>query len=386
MISPAPACPAIPAQLPVSGSVDVDSREKLDLKTISAEPLCSELKGKEQDIIKGSDALQTSSPCAPQEIPELSVMNGSLNVPVESGKEVEPLVPVIDVGIVSDPTPNEVPSEEASFATGKAGDVKSTPTSDPERLIKNIDTEERLKDIIGVIYEKATSEPNSSVIYADLCLRLKEVKLGSTTNFQKLLLSRCQEELKKRKKLDSVRGRKQKELDAAIQGTDLEDEKIRTLRRSLCNMEFIAELFKRKLLPRLFVNSWIEELLLVNPTEGNLESLCKLLSVKNRTVNTFCPSNINKSQAGTKGGSRGSRENNSAGLRTKYFNEHSDRDQHCFERWDRRDRRYTAQPVRPRPEIQKHHREQSPKAARASQNKARQNSCLQNERLSKTNH
>lgn len=42
-----------------------------------------------------------------------------------------------------------------------------------------IDTEERLKGVIDLIFEKAISEPNFSVAYANMCRCLMGVRLSS---------------------------------------------------------------------------------------------------------------------------------------------------------------------------------------------------------------
>ncbi|XP_059416994.1 E3 ubiquitin/ISG15 ligase TRIM25-like isoform X2 [Carassius carassius] len=82
-----------------------------------------------------------------------------------------------------------------------------------------IDTEERLKGVIGLIYEKAISEPNSSEACANMCRCLMGLKVpttekpGETVNFRKLLLNYCQKEFEKDK--DDETFEKQKELDAA---------------------------------------------------------------------------------------------------------------------------------------------------------------------------
>lgn len=129
-----------------------------------------------------------------------------------------------------------------------------------------IDTEERLKGVIDLIFEKAISEPNFSVAYANMCRCLMGVsvwsewlclctsddrntvmcvwpvqwsqkpilhqswcvlslslqlkvpttdKPGVSVNFRKLLLNRCQKEFEKDKDDDETFEKKQKELDAA---------------------------------------------------------------------------------------------------------------------------------------------------------------------------
>ncbi|KAK5923802.1 hypothetical protein CgunFtcFv8_000738 [Champsocephalus gunnari] len=66
-----------------------------------------------------------------------------------------------------------------------------------------IDTEERLKGTIDLIFEKAISEPNFSVAYANMCRCLMGLKVPATdkpgvlVNFRKLLLNRCQKEFEK---------------------------------------------------------------------------------------------------------------------------------------------------------------------------------------------
>uniref|UniRef100_A0A8C2L5A5 SPRY-associated domain-containing protein n=1 Tax=Cyprinus carpio TaxID=7962 RepID=A0A8C2L5A5_CYPCA len=84
-----------------------------------------------------------------------------------------------------------------------------------------IDTEERLKGVIDLIFEKAISEPNFSVAYANMCRCLIGLKVptsdnpGMTVNFRKLLLNRCQKEYEKDEDDDKTFEKMQKELDAA---------------------------------------------------------------------------------------------------------------------------------------------------------------------------
>ncbi|KTG47005.1 hypothetical protein cypCar_00042276 [Cyprinus carpio] len=104
-----------------------------------------------------------------------------------------------------------------------------------------IDTEERLKGVIDLIFEKAISEPNFSVAYANMCRCL----MG--------------EEEKQRLK------------------EELEDAKDKARRRSLGNIKFIGELFKLKMLTETIMHDCIVKLL-KNHDEESLECLCRLLS------------------------------------------------------------------------------------------------------------
>ncbi|XP_039621185.1 eukaryotic translation initiation factor 4 gamma 1a isoform X1 [Polypterus senegalus] len=153
-----------------------------------------------------------------------------------------------------------------------------------------IDTEERLKGVIDLIFEKAISEPNFSVAYANMCRCLITLKVpttdkpGVTVNFRKLLLNRCQKEFEKDKDDDEVFEKKQQELDAAS-GDDekqrlkeeLEEAKDKARRRSLGNIKFIGELFKLKMLTEPIMHDCIVKLL-KNHDEESLECLCRLLS------------------------------------------------------------------------------------------------------------
>ncbi|XP_064157770.1 eukaryotic translation initiation factor 4 gamma 1-like isoform X4 [Anguilla rostrata] len=153
-----------------------------------------------------------------------------------------------------------------------------------------IDTEERLKGVIDLIFEKAISEPNFSVAYANMCRCLMGLKVpttdkpGVTVNFRKLLLNRCQKEFEKDKDDDEIFEKKQKELDAAAVEEEkqrlkeeLDDSKDKARRRSLGNIKFIGELFKLKMLTEAIMHDCIVKLL-KNHDEESLECLCRLLS------------------------------------------------------------------------------------------------------------
>ncbi|XP_018430534.1 PREDICTED: eukaryotic translation initiation factor 4 gamma 1 [Nanorana parkeri] len=153
-----------------------------------------------------------------------------------------------------------------------------------------IDTEDRLKGVIDLIFEKAISEPNFSVAYANMCRCLMGLKVpttdkpGVTVNFRKLLLNRCQKEFEKDKDDDEVFEKKQKELDAAStpeEKTRLNDELIEAKdiarRRSLGNIKFIGELFKLKMLTEAIMHDCVVKLLKNHDAES-LECLSRLLS------------------------------------------------------------------------------------------------------------
>ncbi|XP_039999691.1 eukaryotic translation initiation factor 4 gamma 1a [Xiphias gladius] len=153
-----------------------------------------------------------------------------------------------------------------------------------------IDTEERLKGAIDLIFEKAISEPNFSVAYANMCRCLMGLKVptsdkpGVFVNFRKLLLNRCQKEFEKDQDDDEIFEKKQKEMEASKDEeererlrVELEEARDQARRRSLGNIKFIGELFKLKMLTEAIMHDCVVKLL-KNHDEESLECLCRLLS------------------------------------------------------------------------------------------------------------
>uniref|UniRef100_A0A673UB02 Eukaryotic translation initiation factor 4 gamma 3 n=1 Tax=Suricata suricatta TaxID=37032 RepID=A0A673UB02_SURSU len=196
-----------------------------------------------------------------------------------------------------------------------------------------VDTEERLKGVIDLVFEKAVDEPGFSVAYANMCrclvtpvrsrarqsgrpkgfclvlialcsavrklpctsvlslpVTVPKLKVpmadkpGNTVNFRKLLLNRCQKEFEKDKADDDVFEKKQKELEAASAPEErtrlhdeLEEAKDKARRRSIGNIKFIGELFKLKMLTEAIMHDCVVKLL-KNHDEESLECLCRLLT------------------------------------------------------------------------------------------------------------
>uniref|UniRef100_A0AAR2LEU8 Eukaryotic translation initiation factor 4 gamma, 3a n=1 Tax=Pygocentrus nattereri TaxID=42514 RepID=A0AAR2LEU8_PYGNA len=150
-----------------------------------------------------------------------------------------------------------------------------------------IDTEERLKGVIDLVFEKAIDEPNFSVAYGNMCSCLATLKVpmadkpSSTVNFRKLLLNRCQKEFEKDKMDDDVFEKKQRELEATSERErlqeELEEAKDKARRRSIGNIKFIGELFKLRMLTEAIMHDCVVKLL-KNHDEESLECLCRLLT------------------------------------------------------------------------------------------------------------
>ncbi|XP_056399551.1 eukaryotic translation initiation factor 4 gamma 3 isoform X5 [Hyla sarda] len=154
-----------------------------------------------------------------------------------------------------------------------------------------VDTDERLKGVIDLVFEKAIDEPSFSVAYANMCRCLATLKVpmadkpGSTVNFRKLLLNRCQKEFEKDKADDDVFEKKQKDLELATTQPEekkrlqeeLEEARDKARRRSIGNIKFIGELFKLKMLTEAIMHDCVVKLL-KNHDEESLECLCRLLT------------------------------------------------------------------------------------------------------------
>ncbi|KAL6465042.1 hypothetical protein MHYP_G00273590 [Metynnis hypsauchen] len=153
-----------------------------------------------------------------------------------------------------------------------------------------INTEERLKGVIDLVFEKAIDEPSFSVAYANMCHCLATLKVpmadkpGTTVNFRKLLLNRCQKEFERDKMDNAEFEKKQKELDSAASVSEkerlqeeLEEAKDKARRRSTGNIKFIGELFKLRMLTEPIMHDCMVKLL-KNHDDESLECLCRLLT------------------------------------------------------------------------------------------------------------
>ncbi|XP_064178283.1 eukaryotic translation initiation factor 4 gamma 1-like [Anguilla rostrata] len=159
-----------------------------------------------------------------------------------------------------------------------------------------INTAERLKGVVCLVFEKAISEPKFSVTYASMCRYLMELNVpavdssGDTLNFCSLLLDLCWKEFKKVVENDKIYGKRLAELDKV--STEEEKQHLREQleveaeahrRWSLGNMRFIGELFKQKMVRENMVQNCIAKLL-IKETEEALECLCCLLSTSGKTL------------------------------------------------------------------------------------------------------
>ena len=116
---------------------------------------------------------------------------------------------------------------------------------------------------------------------------------SETTNFRKLLLTRCQREFEKdsaglievenkRKEIEENEAEDKKKLLE----DELEDLINKNRRRSLENIRFIGELFKLRILSAKIMHQCILRLLSQPEDEESLECLCRLLSTIGKELET----------------------------------------------------------------------------------------------------
>ncbi|KAI1283210.1 Eukaryotic translation initiation factor 4 gamma 1 [Halotydeus destructor] len=165
-----------------------------------------------------------------------------------------------------------------------------------------IDTEERLKQILDLVFDKAVDEPAFCVQYAKLCKHLSNrsiVKLNDEqkeeqVKFQRLLLSRCQKEFETDIYVDiDVAGR-----EAAIEAceeadkrkilvAEFEEEKRLARKKSLGNIKLIGELYKLEMLKGSIMVFCMHKLI-SELEEESLECLCTLLKTIGNQLEEEC--------------------------------------------------------------------------------------------------
>ncbi|XP_034238219.1 eukaryotic translation initiation factor 4 gamma 1-like isoform X2 [Thrips palmi] len=147
-----------------------------------------------------------------------------------------------------------------------------------------INTPERLKGVIDLVFDKAVDEPNFSVAYAKMCNELKSKEIQNNS-FRKILITRCQQEFEKNK--DAETNNKDKKIKEIESEPDPEKRKELTLMyeeeerkirmKSVGNIRFIGELYKLGMLTGPIMLRCVSDLLR-KEDEESYECLCKLLT------------------------------------------------------------------------------------------------------------
>ncbi|XP_068605957.1 eukaryotic translation initiation factor 4 gamma 1-like [Brachionichthys hirsutus] len=143
-----------------------------------------------------------------------------------------------------------------------------------------IDTEERLRGVADLIFERAISELRFSGVYASMCSSLMDLKVSSPdkpemcVNFRTILLRQCQKEFEKIPKKPELEAAKAEEGDRSGK---------QFLRRSLGSIAFIGQLCRVKMLPTIIIHECVQRLF-QNHDPVSLECLCKLLSLTGKAL------------------------------------------------------------------------------------------------------
>ena len=137
-----------------------------------------------------------------------------------------------------------------------------------------------LEVVISEIFDKALAEPYFCGVYADLCEAMNGVlpeivcasvddgEADGVTSFRRMLLAKCRREFVNR--VAVVDGSSSEEAEEAY---------ARYRRRTLGNIIFVGELFKRHLLSEKIIHECVQMLLKEGEDEDSIETLAKLLSV-----------------------------------------------------------------------------------------------------------
>lgn len=151
-----------------------------------------------------------------------------------------------------------------------------------------------LRQVIQLVFEKATDEAHWAPMYAKFCLKMlsnmsNEVKdegikdkngnvVAGGNLFRKYLLNRCQEEFEKGWKIN-LPGRKEGESEEAVMLSDEYYIAAAAKRRGLGLVRFIGELFKLGMLTERIMHECVKKLLDYEgtPEEAEVESLSSLL-------------------------------------------------------------------------------------------------------------
>lgn len=156
----------------------------------------------------------------------------------------------------------------------------------------NIDTVEKLNNVILLVFEKAVDEPNFSQAYANLCKNLVHncfpVDSNSRVLFKTTLITKCQNEFTKNVCADTANEQQLKPLRAELAAcTDsdrryeltisINDDEQKMRRRTVSTVQFIGELFLFDMLTTSIMERCIKALL-DGRTDEKLECLCKLLT------------------------------------------------------------------------------------------------------------
>lgn len=158
-------------------------------------------------------------------------------------------------------------------------------TSVSQMRALHINTESRLRAVVNLIFEKASSEPNFSAVCANMCRCLSmykapsESRPGESVNFRAVLLTRVQREFE-----SSTKTKMEQQNEDESEHTNADAIK-RVKQRYLGNIRFLGELFKLKMLTVNIIHDCIFKLLRSKDPDY-LECVCCLLTIVGKHLDT----------------------------------------------------------------------------------------------------
>ncbi|KAL5490844.1 hypothetical protein EMCRGX_G016035 [Ephydatia muelleri] len=178
----------------------------------------------------------------------------------------------------------------------------------PQKLTKlakaiqqlKINTEERLRGVVDLIFTRATTEMTNCEVYTNLCRVLASLAVETVNaegkpqavTFIRLLVIKCQQEFEKDMQEDEERKTMQKGVETAEteeirkqRQTALEAAEMASRHRSLGNIRFIGELYNLKILFESTIHECMIRLLKSSSNEKSLECFAKLMTVTGTELN-----------------------------------------------------------------------------------------------------
>lgn len=156
-----------------------------------------------------------------------------------------------------------------------------------------INTEEKLGDVIDIVFAKALAEPGYCVLYGQMCSHLKKITAGQA-NFGNTLLKRCQSQFQADiyadLNLDERKEKVEKEENPETKkqlNEELYEDMFRCRMRGLGLIKFIGELYKIGMLNNDIMFDCILRLL-QDTAEESLECLCDLLATIGEKLDNSC--------------------------------------------------------------------------------------------------
>lgn len=155
-----------------------------------------------------------------------------------------------------------------------------------------IDTSDKLNDVINLVFDKAVNEPSFSSGYAQLCVYLsnRSQEFQTDASFKRMLITKLQIEFEQnvanKNTVEAALIPLNQQLKVYEENGDLvgvnetraqiNDEESKIRRRLVSTVRFIGELFKLDLLTTKIMNVCIKSLI-ESCTDEKLECVCKLL-------------------------------------------------------------------------------------------------------------